>query len=34
MDFNPNANRYRFVLGEIRFHACIHHPFQYFLGHA
>jgi hypothetical protein len=28
MDFNPTANRLRFVIGENRIHAAFHHAFQ------
>jgi hypothetical protein len=28
MDFNPTANRLRFVIGDIRIHAAIHYAFQ------
>ncbi len=34
MDFNPTANRLRFVLGEIRIHAAFHHPLENPVVHA
>lgn len=34
MDFNPTANRLRFVIGEIHKHALLNKPFQYLVVHA
>lgn len=34
MDFNPTANRLRFVIGDIRIHAAFHNAFQNLVVHA
>lgn len=34
MDFNPTANRLRFVIGDIRIHAAFYHAFQNLVVHA
>ncbi|WPE20426.1 hypothetical protein ShzoTeo12_16170 [Shinella zoogloeoides] len=31
MEFDPTANRLRFVLGELRIHAAFHHTFENYL---